>query len=125
MKLILKELKPKPGTEKILESSKKLIKDFGKDFNLEIQKELGDPSEFLALIKLNNVQEAFIRSLNLCRAVMKKKSNLVNSGSVSPRTRISDLIEDDLSQLMKETSLLGAKIVEKKVDEIARKIENS
>ena len=154
MKLILKELKPRPGMEKMLESSKKFFKDFGKAFKPEIEKELGGSKEFLALIKINNLQEAFLRSLNLSSELMKKRkialksgsgspksriSDLIeddpnlstkqtsglNSGSRSPKSRISELIEDDLSQFIKETSHFTPRVADQKLEDYTRRLETS
>lgn len=111
--------------EKILESSKKLIKDFGKAFRPEIEKELGGSEEFLALIKINNIQEAFVRSLNLSRELMRKRKINLKSGSGSPKSRISELIEDDLSQIIKETSHLIPRVIDQKLEEYTRRLETS
>lgn len=108
--MIVSDLKPKPGLEKVVRESKCFVNLVQQKNSREVEKYLGGRSEFIGLIKTGNLQEALIRTYTLTKGVMNHTKEGANSGSGSPRSRFANFIEDDITVLKKESRMNSDKI---------------
>lgn len=115
-----KDLLQSQSHEKLMEACRKLYSS-EKDLR-QVESTLDTFVNYTDLINSSNLSEALLRSLSLCHSLLT--SSPVRK---DPEFHLNQIVEEDISQLLRETSALSSKINRQKqrILEIHQKLENS